>query len=76
MTQNVTLRLDEALLQKARHVAVDHRMSLSAWVASVVAEAVKRETSYEAAKVRALERLDRGFEMGGDPLSREAVHER
>ena len=76
MAKNITLRMDENLLQRARHVAVDHNLSLSAWVASLVDDALKREAGYEAAKARALERLQQGFALAGRPLTREESHAR
>ena len=44
MARNVTIRLDEAVLKRCRHLAV--------------------------------ERLDKGFNLGGRPLSREEIYER
>ena len=76
MTKNVTLRINEQLLQKARHVAVDHHMSLSAWMASLLAEAVEKEEGYAIARARAEKRLNAGFRLGGTPLTRESIHER
>jgi len=54
MTKNVTLRLDEAVLKKARHAAVEEDQSLSQWVADLIATAVRREGEFNQAKKRAL----------------------
>ena len=35
MTKNITLRMDEEVLRKAKHIAVEHDMSLSAWIAEI-----------------------------------------
>ena len=75
-TANVTLRMDKDLLRKLRHRAVDENLSLSGWITAVLERTVARETSFAAARKRALRRLDRGFSLGGKPLSREASHER
>lgn len=76
MTSNVTLRIDNELLRKVRHRAVDEDLSLSAWVSKLLERTVAEEESREAARTRALRRLNRGYRLGGQPLSREAVHER
>ncbi|MGB0955919.1 MAG: DUF6364 family protein [Panacagrimonas sp.] len=76
MTTNITLRLDEALLQKARHIAVDRRLSVSAWVAEVVAQAVDQQAEMSARKKTALRFLDQPFDIEDGPLSREQVYER
>ena len=74
MPKNVTLRLDDDLVQKARHMAVDHHMSLSGWVASLIQSAVQGEIHREQAKRRALRRIRTGYDLGGIPLSREETH--
>ena len=76
MTRNVTLRMDEQLLTKLRHRAVDSHMSLSAWVTSVLEDRVRDDRSFEQARKRALKRLEKGFRLGGMPLTREESHAR
>jgi predicted transcriptional regulator len=75
-TANVTIRIDNDLLVEARHVAVDHRLSLSAWVARLIEERVRGEEAVEAARRRALRRLEQGLHLGGQHLTREQAHER
>jgi hypothetical protein len=76
MTKNVTLRLDEGVLRKARHLAVEHEQSLSQWVASLIARTVSQDDAFKSARTRALRRLGKGFRLGGRPMSRQDVHER
>ena len=76
MTKNVTLRMDEELLRRLRHRAVDEHTSLSAWVVAVLKRALAEDVQDESARRRALQRLDRGFNLGGKPLSREQTHAR
>ncbi len=76
MTKNVTLRLDEAVLQRAKHRAVEEDCSLSEWVAKLIAEQVSGASDYAAARARAIERLNTGFLLGGKPLTRDEAHER
>lgn len=76
MTKNVTIRMDEELLQRVRHRAVDDHVSTSQWITLVLRDAVSADEKQEAACQRALRRLDRGFELGGKPLTREEVYAR
>jgi hypothetical protein len=76
MTRNITLRLDEAVLRKARHAAVEKDQSLSAWVAELVARATAEQDRKKDARANALHRLQKGFHLGGTPFSREDTHER
>ncbi len=76
MTKNVTIRMDEELLRKIRHRAVDEDMSTSRWIVKVVSEAAGIERGEEAARQRALHRLNNGFHLGGRALTREEAHAR
>ena len=76
MTKNVTLRMDEQLLMKLRHRAVDERMSLSRWVITVLEGTVGMDEQRDEVRKQALRRLSRGFELGGRPLTREEAHAR
>ncbi len=74
MTRNVTLNIDEELLIELRHRAADAKMSLAAWITSVLESHVRKIRDLELARERALKRLDSGFHLGGAPLSREDCH--
>ncbi len=76
MTRNVTLRMREDLLTELRHRAVDARMSLSAWITSVLEDRLQRDRDFERARRRALKRLEVGFRLGGEPAAREDLHAR
>lgn len=76
MTKNITLRMDEALLQKLRHKAVDAHMSLSAWVVSTLEKTIEDEQRREAIRDRALARIEQGISLGGAPLSRDDLYVR
>jgi hypothetical protein len=76
MGKNVTLRLDESIIRKARHAAVEHDQSLSEWVGGLITQAVSKEDRLLSVKENALKRMRRGFRLGGSPLSREESHER
>lgn len=41
MSTNITLRLDEKLVRRIKHLAVDQQTSVSAWVGELVTRAVE-----------------------------------
>ena len=76
MSKNITLRLDDAVLRKARHAAVEQDQSLSEWVAGLVTRATSETDRNQSARTSALHRMRKGFHLGGTPLSREDAHGR
>lgn len=77
MKSNITLRLDRDLLRDAKVLAARRGTSVSRLVAGQLEELVRRDRDYEAAKKRALARLEKGFDLGwAPPASREELHER
>ncbi len=74
MSKNVTIRLDEAIIKKCRHAAVEEDKSLSQWIADELVKAVSAQDVKQAAKRRALRRLKEGFSLGGKPLTREEIY--
>jgi hypothetical protein len=76
MGKNVTLRLDESIIRKAKHAAVEQDQSLSEWVSGLISNAVSRKARSLSARQKALKRMEHGFHLSGNPLSREEVHER
>ena len=76
MGKNVTLRLDQAIIRKARHAAVEQDQSLSEWVADLIVRETSKKGQSLSAREQALKRMDRGFHLGGAPLTRAQSHER
>ena len=76
MTRSVTLRMDEESLRRLRHSAADAGMSLSAWIASTLEGLVPKDGQIEDARIRPLQRLERGFPLGGKPLTRDELNTR
>ena len=74
MSKNVTIRLDETIVRKCRHAAVEKDKSLSQWIADLMVQAVSATDVHQNARARALKRLERGFSLGGTPLSREEIY--
>jgi hypothetical protein len=74
---NLTLEIDDALLREARVLAARRGISLSRLAAEKLAELVREDRGYEAARRRAVKRLERGFALDwGPPVSRDQLHER
>lgn len=76
MTKNITLRIEEAILRKAKQAALQHDQSLSKWVAGLIVQIVSAQDIFHAAKQRALKRLEIGLHLSGSPMSRDQLHER
>jgi predicted transcriptional regulator len=77
MQRNITLSLDEDLIQKARVLAARRHRSVSALLREELSRLVAEDEAYETAKRAALERLEQGAHLGGGPLpSRDELHER
>jgi len=76
VSKNVTLRMDEELLRKLRHRAVDAHMSLSAWITATLEDFVAGQKEIENARNRSIERLERGFHLGGKRMTRDELHAR
>ncbi len=77
MKTNVTLRIDAELAREAKVLAARLGTSLSRLMAEQLAELTRRDREYEAAKRRALARLESGFDLGWTPpASRGELYER
>ena len=74
MSRNVTIRLDEAILKECRHAAVEADKSLSQWIVDALVKAVSAQDVKQAARTRALKRLEEGFSLGGTPLTRDEIY--
>lgn len=76
MTKQVTLELEEQLIERAADLAISDNQSLSKWVNGLIHEAVRARTRYDAVRSEAITALKEGYDLGGIPLGREASHER
>ncbi len=77
MTKNITIRMDEQLLKDVKHIAVEHDMSVSAWITHLVEKAATRDRfTYEEAKSRALKAMEEAPAYGGKMPTRDEMHER
>lgn len=87
MTKNITLRMDEQDLKNLKHIAVEHDMSVSAWITKTVLDAAKKEEQaqiegkkreYEQAKSVVFKAMEDAVDYGdgGKTFNRDELHER
>jgi hypothetical protein len=74
--KNITLKLDDAVIDRVRHAAVDEHLSVSGWVQRLIVQELNARDLYVQNRKRALKILKEGFSLGGQTLSREEMHER
>lgn len=74
---NITLKIDRALLRRAKVLAAERDTSVSALVAEQLENVVRDSESYAKAKRSALARLKHGYDLGyKPPASRDEFYER
>jgi hypothetical protein len=74
---NITIRVDSELALAAKVLAARRGTSVSRLVSEQLEVLVQRDRAYEAAKRRALRRLDNPVELKWNkPRSRDELHER
>lgn len=74
---NLTVSVnDEELIRKAKAAAAMRGKSVSQIVREFLEDFVEREETLETAGRRARSRMEMGYSMGGQPLTREEVHDR
>jgi predicted transcriptional regulator len=75
--QNITVQLDHETIRRAKVIAAQRGTSVSQMLADTIAERVREEDRYEAARSRAVALLRRGLHLGGKlRATREELHER
>jgi len=75
--RNLTLAIDEDVIQKARVVAAKRGTSLSGLLTQELLRLVREDEAYHLARTQALLRLATGAHLGGGELpARESLHER
>lgn len=77
MKTNITLKIDSDLAQAAKVLAARRGTSLSRLVADQLADAVHKDSDYEAAKRRALAEMGKAKNLGWQrPKDRGDVYDR
>ena len=74
---NITLKLDAALLGEIRSLAAEEGISISEMLAARLEQIVRKRTSYDHSRRRALARLRDGMSLGWTPPgSRDELYDR
>jgi predicted transcriptional regulator len=77
MKQNITISLDKEVIRKSKILAAKKKTSISKLLADSLASIVDKEDFYEAAKRNGLQKLKKGFRLGGvRRWKREDLYER
>lgn len=64
MGRNVTLKLDDELLKKAKVLAAERDSSVSQMLSEYLSDMIARASRYSDARHSALKLLDRGLDLG------------
>jgi len=75
MAKNITLKLDDALLQQCKKAAFEEEKSVSQWVSEMIISNLRKKRSFSSSKAYALKKI-RSFSLGGKKFSRDELHER
>ena len=77
MKSNLTLKVDTELVKETKVLAARQKTSVSRLLADQLEELVRDDRAYEAARRRALARLDKGYDLGWEkPADRQELHDR
>lgn len=74
--KNITVKLDDDTARWLRVTAAEHDMSISAWLAALLADARAQDGAYLAAEARFLERPGEALSGGASYPAREALYDR
>lgn len=75
--RNITLTIEEHLLDRVRIVAAKRKLSVSGLLREEIRRLAEEDEAYEAAKASAVKRLKKGSRLGGGKLpKRDALHDR
>lgn len=66
MQRNLTVRLEEDTIHKARILAAKRATSISKLVAAEIDRLVREDEAYEQARVEALADLESAFDLGSE----------
>ena len=70
MKQNITVQLDQSVIQDAKIMAAKKATSLSKYLAAEIQRIAAQESNYEQTKKTALARLNKGYALGGAKMPR------
>jgi len=75
MAKNITLKLDENILQECKRRSFEEDKSVSQWVSDLIVKNLSSTATFANSKKYALAQL-RSFNLAGAIPSREDLHER
>ena len=73
--RNLTIQLDEEVIQQAKELAVRRNTSVSGLVTQKLQELVEAEIRYQRAMQHALEAMDNAIDRGGITWTRDELYE-
>lgn len=77
MKQNITLSLDREVIKKAKALAARKDTSVTQLLTRYLENVIKHEEHYQAAKRKAIQKLRKGYHLGGKSIRcREELHRR
>ena len=78
MKRNLTVQLDEEVIDKARILAARKATSVSRFVAEQIEQLVADDDAYQRARDRAVRHLEKGYNLGsgGRLPDRDSLHDR
>lgn len=76
MLQTITFKLDQTLVGKLRSLAATRAMSVSSLLRNEITRLVEEHERFESARRSAIADLEQGFDLGGQPATRDELHER
>ncbi len=77
MTTKILLEMDTAVVKAAHSLAAQQGLSLDQLLGHALRSLVEKKSEYDAAKARALTRLERGSDLNWTPpTSRDELHAR
>jgi hypothetical protein len=77
MKRNITVQLDEAIVQKARVAAAKRGSSISRLLTEQIEVLARQDDDYDRVMHEALAELERGYDLGGGPYpARDDLYDR
>ena len=75
--RNLTVQLDDETIRRAKVLAARRSTSVSRLIRDEIERLVRDDEAYDAARVRAIERMRRGYDLGGPPYpERDELYDR
>lgn len=64
MKQNITLRIDKELIQKAKVISAQRQISISEMLSDKLRKTFQMKKDFKVAQHRAINKLKKGFQLG------------